>query len=267
MLTVFTGRVGDHNDRAMRAAALLGRRLATRWQLEYAPVGQPEPTLNADWHTELVAATGALHQLAGAVKRAAPDTGWVTIMPRCAGALATVPVIANRRPDSCVVWFDAHADLHTPHTTTSGFLGGMALSGPLGWWDTGFGAGVRADQCVLAGARDIDPAERQLISEHGVSVVPPGPHFVERLLQAVGHRSAYVHLDCDVLEPGTVPTDYQVPGGLTLRDLRAALDELSRGDVAGLEVAELEQPAAGLDDSMLDDLLDAVSPVISRVLR
>jgi len=86
-------------------------------------------------------------------------------------------------------------------------------------------------------------------------------------MQAVGRRPTYVHIDCDVLSPGIVPTDYEVPGGLTLQDLGAALEALARGTVVGLEIAELEAPETGLDEAVLDGLLDAVSPVVERVLR
>ncbi|WP_444847916.1 arginase family protein [Duganella caerulea] len=49
----------------------------------------------------------------------------MTASSRCAASLATLPVVARHRPDACVVWFDAHADLNTPSTTDSGYLGGM----------------------------------------------------------------------------------------------------------------------------------------------
>ncbi|WP_275477567.1 arginase family protein [Aureimonas ureilytica] len=41
---------------------------------------------------------------------------------RCAVSIATLPVVAKHHPDACVVWFDTHADLNTPESTTSGYL-------------------------------------------------------------------------------------------------------------------------------------------------
>lgn len=81
-------------------------------------------------------------------------------------------------------------------------------------------------EVVLAGLPDVDPAELRLIDERGVSAVPPGPDFAERLTDVVGQRPVYVHLDRNALEPGIVPTDYRVPDGLDLAEL-AELTSLS----------------------------------------
>jgi arginase family enzyme len=183
-------------------------------------------------------------------------------MPRCAGALATLPVVLNQRPDACVIWFDAHADLHLPSTTTSSYLGGMALSGPLGWWDSGFGSGAVASNITLAGTRDIDPAEQRLVRERGITTVAPGPGFVDRLADAVGERAVYIHLDCDVLEPGIVPTDYHVPGGLDLTELHACALALTRLDIVGLEIAEFEDTPEEGTSRDIDSLLDALTPLL-----
>ena len=59
-----------------------------------------------------------------------------------------------------MVWFDAHADLNTPSTTPTGYLGGLALSGPLGWWNSGLGAGLQPRNAVLVGVRDVDTHEK-----------------------------------------------------------------------------------------------------------
>ncbi|WP_127841996.1 hypothetical protein [Actinomyces wuliandei] len=64
----------------------------------------------------------------------------VTASSRCVLSLATVPVVAQQRPDVVVRWLNAHADINTPATTATGYLGGLALAGPLevglrpGWW-------------------------------------------------------------------------------------------------------------------------------------
>lgn len=68
----------------------------------------------------------------------------------------------------------------------------------------------------------------------------PGPGLPARFHVAVGERPVYVHLDCDVLAPGVVPTEYAVPDGLTLDELHAACAALAVGEVVGLEVAEFE---------------------------
>lgn len=89
---------------------------------------------------------------------------------------------------------------------------------------------------------------------------PAGDHN-DRLADALGGRPAYVHLDCDVLEPGLLRTDYAVPGGLTLEDLSECAETAAAHEVIGLEVGELEgEPEAGLGD-----LVEALEPVLRVV--
>jgi arginase family enzyme len=64
--------------------------------------------------------------------------------------------------------------------------------------------------------------------------------MVDDLDAAIGDRPVYFHLDCDVLEPGLVPTDYRVPHGMTLDELGAVATRLAENPVVGVEVAEFE---------------------------
>ncbi len=163
-----------------------------------------------------------------------------TALGRCAVALATLPIVAAHRPDAVVIWFDAHADLNTPQETTTGYLGGLALSGPLGRWNSGLGQGLAAHNAILVGARDIDPSEQRLIDDGTIALVAVGPRMADDLAAAVARRPVYVHIDCDVLNPGIVPTDYHVPCGMTLDQLHSCAEALSRSEVVGIEIGELE---------------------------
>ena len=240
-LTVFQGRAGDHNDRGFGGAATTGAEWQRRLGRPAVTVGTPEPPLNAGWREELAAAVPTLEAMSRRYDAiyAAGQTP-VTALTRCAVALATLPVVARYHPDALVVWFDAHGDLNTPEATTTGYLGGLALSGPVGMWGSGLGSGIAADNVVLGGARDLDPFERRLIDEGVVRHVPVGPAMLEDLDAAVGDRPVYFHLDCDVLDPGLVPTDYRVPNGLSLDELSRVATRLAMNFVVGLEVAEFE---------------------------
>ncbi|WP_416367023.1 arginase family protein [Rathayibacter sp. VKM Ac-2878] len=77
----------------------------------------------------------------------------VTALSRCAVALATLPIVAKHRPDAVVLWFDAHADLNTPESSSTCYLGGLALSGPLGLWESGLGAGLAESNAILVRPR------------------------------------------------------------------------------------------------------------------
>ena len=66
------------------------------------------------------------------------------------------------------------------------------------------------------------------------------PDLPGALLRRLNGQPVYVHLDCDVLEPGLVPTDFQVPGGLSLERLATAMEALATHPIVGLEVAEFQ---------------------------
>jgi arginase len=240
-LTIFQGRVGDHNDRGFGGAAGIGAEWQRRLGLPAVTVGTPEPPLNAGWREELAAAVPALEAMSHRYDEiyAAGETP-VTALTRCAVALATLPVVARYHPDALVVWFDAHGDLNTPESSTTGYLGGLALSGPVGMWESGLGSGIAAANVVLGGARDLDPLERRLIDDGVVRNIPAGPTMMADLDAAIGDRPVYFHLDCDVLEPGLVPTDYRVPNGMMLDEISRVATCLAAKSVVGIEVAEFE---------------------------
>jgi arginase len=143
------------------------------------------------------------------------------------------------------------------------YLGGMVITGAAGHWDSGLGSGLSMSNVVLVGARDLDPHEKQLIASGVLNVVAPGPRLVERLSAAVGNREVYVHLDCDVLEPGLVPIEYQVPGGLTFEELRACAAELGKRRILGVEIAEFESEWLDGRPGSPERLVDALTPLLS----
>ena len=258
----FVGRVADHNDRGMAGSRLVGRALADRLGLEWRVAGVPEPADPGSWEADLTAATPGLLELQAAHDEVLADEQPALItLPRCAASLATLPNLAGARPDAAVVWIDAHADLNTPVSTPTGYLGGMVLSAAAGWWDSGLGAGLDAHNILLVGTRDFDPFERTL-ADNGVIKLASGPSMLEALDDLVGARPIYVHLDCDVLEPGIVPTDYLVPDGLSLADLNAVALRLASNEVVGVEIAEFESPADPADAmGCIAPLLDALDPL------
>lgn len=261
-LLVFVGPTGDHNDRGMAGAPIVGRELSRRLGLEPAVIGEPRPATSAPWDQALPAALPGLTKLRDAHGHML-SRGQVPVLAasRCAASLATLPNVAALRPDAVVVWFDAHADLNTPAGSTTGYLGGLVLSAAVGWWDSGLGSGLKPDRIVLGGTRDLDPPEQSLVDEGTVKLVA-GPHLMDHLDRHVGDAPVYFHLDCDVLEPGTVPTEYRVPGGLDLDALAAVAGRLGRNEVVGVEIAEFE--AADPDDP--DDHADYARPLVDALM-
>lgn len=264
--TVFQGRAGDHNDLAMPGAKAIGAELQRRTGIVPVTIGIPEPALNTGWREELDAALPALRDVQSRFD-AVLEEGAVSIAAtsRCAVSLATLPAVAKHHPSACIVWFDAHGDLNPPEASPTGYLGGLALAGPLGLWESGLGAGLRFEQIVLVGQRDLDPYELDLITQHGIPHIKPGAGLSHALRAAIAGRPVYVHLDCDVLEPGIVPTDYRHDGGLSLDDLRACCAVIAEHDFVGIEIAEF-QNAWEMDGPPVSPaaLLDALEPVLEK---
>ncbi|GAB3539116.1 hypothetical protein GCM10027403_26920 [Arthrobacter tecti] len=166
-----------------------------------------------------------------------------------------------------MLWFDAHADLNTPENTTTGYLGGLALSGPLGLWDSGLGRGLAGRNAILIGARDIDQPEQELIDTARIGLVPVGPHMADELRRIIAGRPVYVHIDCDFLEPGTVPTDYTVADGMTLAQLEECAHVLAECELVEVEIGELETEDAESPDADKPARLtiDGLEPLLRRL--
>jgi arginase len=258
-VTTYAGPAGDHNDRAMRASTLVGEALARRLGVPAQVVGDPVTADPQGWRVELERARSALSLMRQRTDQVLAR-GWLPVAAttRCAVSLATQPTILRHRPDAVVVWLDAHGDINTPDDTATGYLGGMALSGALGWWDAGLDAGPADSRAILVGARDLDPAERMRVEAGDVTVVYAGPAIGDRLAEVIAGRPVSFHLDCDVLEPGLVATDYQVPNGLTLEDLHACAEAAALSEVVGVEVSEFE----GTAQASAKNLLDALDPLL-----
>lgn len=267
--TVFQGRAGDHNDLAMPGAKAIGDALARRTGNDPAVIGHPEPSLNIGWREELKAALPALKQVQARFETVlAGGAVSIAATSRCAVSLATLPVVAKHHPTACIVWFDSHADLNTPEVTTTGYLGGLAFAAPAGMWESGLGAGLGLDQIVLVGQRDLDPFEQDLIDRQGIPHIKPGSDLVTGLRTAIAGRPVYVHLDCDVLNPGIVPTDYVHEGGLSLDDLRACCEVVAEHDFLGIEIAEFQNAwELGGNPVSPDPLLDALEPLLTARVR
>ncbi|GAA4937404.1 arginase family protein [Actinoplanes utahensis] len=161
----------------------------------------------------------------------------------CLFAGAVVAGLQRAGADPGIVWFDAHADLHTLDSSTSGYLGGMSLRLVTGAHPEEYGnrfglRGIAAGRAVLADARDTDPAEAEYLATGAIRrlpvaevTAPPGP-FV-------------LHVDLDVIDAGEVPgLRFPVAGGPSAGDVLDACERLlATGRVAAVHVACPWHPA------------------------
>ena len=194
---------------------------------------------------------GALYSLVGRAVAAAAGSGAhpvVVISGDCTTALGTVAGLQRAGADPGIVWFDAHGDVQTLETTTSGYLGGLPLRLLTGYRPELIAArlGLRPvpeQRVVLVGARDLDPPEVTYLAAAPV-----------RRAEVTGLRPAdlpdgplYVHLDLDVADPAAVPgLRYPAPGGPGPEQVTDALRLLlGTGRVAAIGVACTWRPGHG----------------------
>jgi ornithine--oxo-acid transaminase len=261
----FAGWCGDRTEGSMRGAALLAQRCGARLGREAHRIGNPAALVDMPWRAALERARPYLGDAAAAVSTHAGAR--ISFLNRCATSLATLPRVFARHPEAALVWCDAHGDYNTPETTVSGYIGGMVVAGLCGRWDTGFGAGMSPDRVALVGARDLDPAEAKLIAADGVALHRGAGQSLDvaAIVAGTGARPIVLHIDCDVVDPQHVPSEYRVPDGLhpaTLRRLAEAL--AATGRLVALEVAEFEAPD---DASEAEFFADVVLAMIEPALR
>ncbi|MEX5721390.1 arginase family protein [Geodermatophilus maliterrae] len=137
-----------------------------------------------------------------------------------------------------LLWLDAHGDFNTPEEDTGGFLDGQGLAIAVGRCWTALAAGIPGfaplseRDVVLAGARDLTPAQQRTLRASDVTWLRPAQvrdaAAVEAALDGLVGRVDVVHwhVDLDVYDPSIAPAnDYAAPGGLTVGEV---LDLLER---------------------------------------
>ncbi|WP_439580795.1 arginase family protein [Elioraea sp.] len=141
----------------------------------------------------------------------------------CTQAVGPAGGVARVCGASGIVWYDAHGDMHTLRTTSTGLLGGMPYAVCLGWefddWReaAGLASPVAAAAAALIGASDLDPEEEQALALHPIARLDAaaiGADAAERTAALLAARASaapgwYMHIDLDVA--GTE----EVPGPLT----------------------------------------------------
>jgi arginase len=174
-----------------------------------------------------------------------------------AGSLAGVSSYYRKRGDDLgLIWFDAHADMNTPETTSSGNLHGMPLAAVLGFGPSelteiaGFKPKFKPEFCAHIGARDLDQGEKELIRRLGIrfftmrEIDERGMNAcIDDALSIVSRASAgyAVTFDVDVLDPTDAPgSGTLVRGGITYREAHLGLEKIAEdGGMKSLEIVEI----------------------------
>ncbi|XP_068109429.1 arginase-2, mitochondrial [Hyperolius riggenbachi] len=181
-------------------------------------------------------------------------------------ALGTISGHAQQLSDLCVIWVDAHADINTPLTTSSGNLHGQPVSFLLKELQDkvppipGFSwikPSLSTLDIVYIGLRDLDPAEQFILKKYNITYYSMRQidrigiqKVMERTFeQLLGRRQRAIHLsfDIDAFDPSLAPaTGTPVIGGLTYREGIYITEEIhNTGMLSALDLVEVN-PALGV---------------------
>ena len=175
-----------------------------------------------------------------------------------------------------LVWVDAHTDINTEKSSTSGNIHGMPIAALLGLCGPeltavcGGAAVLRPENVHIIFARDIDPAEEEIIAGQGVhlyrmsEITEKGlPAVTERLLGSITTPYCHVSWDVDSLDAAFMPaTGLPIPGGpdpAAVTDLLTAL--AATGKMVALDCVEYN-PDRDPDSSSCQTVLGILEPVL-----
>ncbi|KAG6933370.1 arginase 1 [Chelydra serpentina] len=191
---------------------------------------------------------------------------------------------ARIHPDLGVIWFDAHTDINTPLTSSSGNMHGQPVAFLLkelkdkmpdvpGFsWITPC---LSAEDIVYIGLRDVDNAEHCILKSLGIkyySMTEIDQLGIRKVMEETLHyllanKKTKIHLSFDVdgLDPSLAPaTGTPVPGGATLREGLYIAEELYRtGLLSAVDIMEIN-PARGKTQEEVNTTVNtAVSIILS----
>jgi arginase len=173
--------------------------------------------------------------------------------------LGTIPGIMKARPNTGVVWVDAHADLNTPDSSNSGNMHGMPLAFLMGLLNQQeihslpnmqwFEPCLKPSDVVYIGLRDVDDYEKEMIKKLGIkayTMYDIDEMGIGRVMDDVAgllHHKDDIHIsfDIDALDPFFAPhTGTAVRGGLTFREGNFICERLyTTGKLRSMEIVEV----------------------------
>jgi len=175
-------------------------------------------------------------------------------------AIGTIAGILKARPDTGIIWVDAHADINTPKTTLSGNVHGMCVAFLMKHPDCADAQEfswlkdvptLDPRRIVYIGLRDVDSGEKRIIRELGIrafTMQDVDRHGIGRVMDlAIEHvrgranRPLHLSLDIDGVDPLFAPsTGTRVGGGLTYREAYYLCETLAEtGLLASMDMVEV----------------------------
>jgi arginase len=169
---------------------------------------------------------------------------------------ASADFAAARGGELGLLWVDAHGDMNTPSTTSSGNVHGMPLAALVGKEPSELARigrrcpKVRADKTVLIGIRNLDDLEKTQIRKAKVHVFTMkdidqfGIATIMKRAIAIaskGTTGIHVSFDMDVCDPSIAPgVGTPVKGGLDYREAHMVMEMVAESKrLMGLDLVEV----------------------------
>lgn len=176
-------------------------------------------------------------------------------------AMGTIAGVARhfrrRKEKAGLVWFDAHADANTEHTSPTGNIHGMPMAVCLGLGAKDLlsiydakGPMIDGERAAIIGLRSVDIKERANVSLVGIGAFTMR-HLDERGMRSVmeaaiqralnGTAGIHVSIDLDAVDPEEAPgVGTPSPGGIGYREMHLAMEMLADTNrVASVELVEV----------------------------
>lgn len=196
-----------------------------------------------------------------------------------------------------VIWIDAHADFHTPFTTPSGNMHGMALAMACGidnleckvndprgetleYWEQIKNVGlpgpkIYPEDIVFVAVRDLEKPENYLVNKYNVNFIETedvkkaGPaKIAEKALQMLDHCDMiYVSFDVDSLDSRiSTGTGTPVPNGLTVEEAKILNTELAKNPkVCAWEIVEVN-PTLDTENRMAESAFEILEATAKSIV-
>ena len=203
---------------------------------------------------------------------------------------------ANPKLRLGVIWIDAHADIHTPFTTPSGNMHGMALAMACGidnlenkvndprgetldYWEeiknVGIpGAKVLPEDVVYIAVRDLEKPENYLVNKYNMNFIETeeikksgAAAMAERALEMLDHCDLiYVSFDVDSLDSGiSTGTGTPVPDGLSVEEAKVLNATLAKSQkVCAWEIVEVN-PTLDTENRMAESAFEILETTARSV--
>ena len=184
---------------------------------------------------------------------------------------ATADYVRRERKPLGLLWIDAHGDMNTPASSSSGNVHGMPLAALLGPEPAelsrigGFSPKVLPQHTVLIGIRNLDEREKEIVRAARVHVFTMKEidrvgiaSVMEQALALAGKGTGGIHVsfDLDVCDPTIAPgVGTPVKGGLDYREAHMVMEMVA--DSGLLRALDLVEANPILDDRNTTAVLGA----------